>query len=531
MIESLQPDIVLIVLDTSRVDRFSCYGYERDTTPYLDAFAEKATLFENAISPAQWTIPAHASLFTGEYPTTHMTHQIFDKHSTDYPTLAELLQRQGYQTVGFCNNPLLGVVKNDLDRGFGKFYNYGGMFPERPPVGDSRPRVAGRWMQQGLRHLNRLNQPIQELFTRNNLLLGIMMHPLISPFWQRHINFKGHTRQSLADMLGYLRTRERRTRERPIFTFLNLMEAHLPFGPPTRFIRKFAPYYHLDREARDFMGAYNCATYRWITPIIEPFTELEDQVLNDMYDAEIAYQDYLLRQLLDYLAQPEVGDHTLVIIVADHGEGLNHHGYVGHSLAAYNDLVHVPLLVRYPRLFPEGRQVSTPISTRRVFHTVLQAATKGAARPENETLAEEVETLSLNHALNGSDPEQGLVFSEAFPPQTMLALMETRTPDAIDTFRCRSVRRAMYASSLIENQKLVTVDEKPEELFDVVVDPAEVDNLITTYPDNTSMLSALLTASVDKARLRRSENTRAAPHLEFQDKDLVERLRGLGYLD
>ena len=68
--KSTKPDIVFIVLDTHRADRMSCYGYPRQTTPNIDKFAESATLFERAIVPAQWTIPSHASLFTGEYPTT-----------------------------------------------------------------------------------------------------------------------------------------------------------------------------------------------------------------------------------------------------------------------------------------------------------------------------------------------------------------------------------------------------------------------------------------------------------------------------
>ena len=58
-----QPDVLLIILDTLRADRLSCYGYPRETTPQIDAFAEGGVLYERAISPAQWTIPAHASLF------------------------------------------------------------------------------------------------------------------------------------------------------------------------------------------------------------------------------------------------------------------------------------------------------------------------------------------------------------------------------------------------------------------------------------------------------------------------------------
>jgi arylsulfatase A-like enzyme len=66
-----RPDIIFIVLDTQRVDRLGCYGHTRDITPNLDKFAAESALFEQAISPAQWTIPSHGSLFTGLYPTAH----------------------------------------------------------------------------------------------------------------------------------------------------------------------------------------------------------------------------------------------------------------------------------------------------------------------------------------------------------------------------------------------------------------------------------------------------------------------------
>ncbi|MBN1873203.1 MAG: sulfatase [Anaerolineae bacterium] len=532
-----QPDIVLIILDTLRADRLSCYGYGRETSPHIDAFADKGVLFERAISPAQWTIPAHGSLFTGEYPTTHMTHQIYDKHSKDQATMAELLQREGYRTVGFCNNPLLGVVENDLDRGFEEFYNYGGVFPERPDVSDSRPRRAGRALQHIIRRLNRLNGPIQEIFTHNDFLLGIMLHPLIAPFWQRYINFKGNTRQSLGDMVGYLRTRQRKGRDRklgrgrPLFVFLNLMETHLPYGPPARLVRRFAPYYLKDREARDFMRGYNGETLKWIMPLIEPFSELQHRVLNDMYDAEVAYEDHQLHALLDYLDQPEVRDHTLVIIMADHGEGLDHHDYVGHSFVTYEDLVRVPLILRYPRVFPERQRVEKAVSTRRIFHTILETAgifpaTNSATEVDGAPV--DVKALSLTRSLNGSDPENGIVFSEAYPPQTLLQLMEHQAPAAIDTFRCRFPRRAVYQGM----DKLVTVGDAPDELFDMRRDPAELHNLLPDKPNLASDLDTLLQEAVAVAKSRRPANGHPNANVDLEaDRDLAERLRGLGYIE
>jgi arylsulfatase A-like enzyme len=118
-----RPNIVLIVLDTHRRDRLSTYGYPRQTSPNIDQFAQNGTLFENGISAAQWTIPAHASMFTGEYPATHRALQAHACLDSRFDTLAILLSLNGYQTTGFCNNPLLGILNNGLKRGFDTFYN------------------------------------------------------------------------------------------------------------------------------------------------------------------------------------------------------------------------------------------------------------------------------------------------------------------------------------------------------------------------------------------------------------------------
>ena len=522
-----QPDILLLVLDTLRADRLSAYGYARETSPHLDEFAEAGVLFERAISPAQWTIPAHASFFSGEYPTTHGTTQIYDKLSDEHPTLAEILRRERYQTVGFCNNPLLGVVDNDLDRGFEAFYNYGGAFPTRPAIADSRPRLVGRFTQRIVRLLRQVTSPIQNSFAHSNILLRIALHPRIVPLWRRYCNFKGNTVQSVRDLVGYLRARQRRGAKRPLFAFVNLMETHLPYGPMPRFIRRFASWYRHDQEARAFMQRYNHEHYRWMVPLRQPLTDLQDRALNDLYDAEVAYQDHLLRRVFGYLADPEVRDNTMVIVTSDHGEGLNHHGFVGHSLVAYDDLVRVPLVVRYPRLYPAGKRVTEPVSARRIFHAALQAAGIEAVHASSDDRAPvDIDGLSLASAVNGSDPEKGTVFTEAYTPDTLIALMQNDDPEAIDLFRCRSMRRAVYRGP----HKLITVGDEPDELFDVVRDPAELDNMIDREPSIAAALHGLLREFASEVEARVPEAWRSARLQIKDDQELAERLRGLGYL-
>jgi arylsulfatase A-like enzyme len=529
MLTTTKPDIVFIVLDTHRADRLSCYGYPRDTTPNIDEFAEGATLFERAIVPGQWTIPSHASLFTGEYPTTHMTTQIHDTLSSDQVTLAEYLNRDGYATVGFCNNPLLGVVENGLDRGFEEFYNYGGAVPNLPDISKSRPKLWGKLLERYIRLMRRITVPIQNQFAHNNLLLRIALNPFLASIWQRHANFKGKTARSLRDVVGYLQTHRNLESRRPLFAFVNLMETHLPYWPPPRFVTKFAPYFQNDREAHAFMRHYNIQHYEWMIPLTRPLSEVADRTLNDFHDAEVAYQDDLLRRLFSYLDQPDVRENTMVFVTSDHGEGMNNHNFVGHSLVAYDDLVRVPLIVRYPRLYPTGKRVSTLVSTRRIFHSALEAA---GISPDGNGLDGqgapiEVERLSLTRSLNGHDPEHETVFAEAFVPDTLVALMESMNPAAIDLFRCRSMRRAGYQG----RYKLITVDDQPDELFDVVDDPKEIHNLRDDHADEVARLQNALNDFVEHSQERRPGNWDASRKLSIDDETVADRLRALGYLE
>src|SRR5690606_34727990 len=170
IIESLRmnkPDIIFVVLDTQRADRLGCYGYDKAVTPNLDAFAGSAVLFEQAVSPAQWTVPSHASMFTGRYPTAHRVLQSDNSLSPDLPHLAELMKAAGYETVAFCNNPLVGVLNNGFKRGFDRFYNYGGAVPSVPKSSSPLPWPANRVAEAYTQFLRRVSYPIQNFVARS----------------------------------------------------------------------------------------------------------------------------------------------------------------------------------------------------------------------------------------------------------------------------------------------------------------------------------------------------------------------------
>ncbi len=525
----------MIVLDTQRADRLSCYAApdsqdsERPaTTPHLDQFAQQSTLFERAISPAQWTIPAHASMFTGEYPSTHQVVQADLELGSEFPTVAELLKVNGYHTVGFCNNPLLGVLKNGLRRGFDTFYNYGGALPTRPASGTPLPFPLGWILENYTQFWRKLSYPVQNAFAKSDALFQLALQPWLVPIWTRLSNFKGHTAASLRDVGRFLERQANQQSQSdpaaPFFCFVNLMETHLPYWPPDPFIQKFAPYFSQDRSARDFLRSYNAQPYRWMAPLTDPLTPLQAQVLSDIYDAEVAYQDHLLSQLFETLQSTQLDQNTLVIVVADHGEGLGEHDFVGHAFVVYEELVRVPLIIRYPGQ-TEGQRIPAPVSTRRLFHTILDQA--GIQTRLSRRHLREIQHLSLRQPQSSPDSEAQTVLAEAFPPHILIRAMEQREASLLQQRHCLATRRAIYQGS----HKLVTTGPDPQ-LYDITQDPSETQPILNLEAQaEQSRLHHLMQALIQQAEQRRPQTGPRQHNLATADPDLLQRMQDLGYME
>jgi uncharacterized sulfatase len=521
---SKPPNIIFLVLDTHRADRMSIYGYGKDTTPSLGEFAAGATVFDRAIAPAAWTVPSHASMFTGLYPTVHQTIQSFTALPRDIPTLAEILSSNGYETVGFCNNPLIGVLDNGLKRGFNKFYTYSQTFPDVPDYDEDSAKRARR---KATELLQKISTPIERQFGRSPLLLKLATLPMFVPIWSRTFNFKGDTQRSLRDVAGYLRYYFNTQRDKPLFMFINMMETHLPYYPPSNAIDRWVPYFRKDREARDFIRRFNFESYRWMAPIVEPFTEMQEQALSDMYDVEVAYQDRQLRRVFRVLKRSGQLENTMVVVVSDHGESLGEHQFMGHAFVVYNELVRVPLFIHYPEQFKAGARVAHNVSTRRIFHTILDAA-----GVPFEAYGHTAQEFSLARSAQGAhkEPEDEYVVAEGFPPQNFINVMEMTNSGAIERFRVRKMRRAIYDGDI----KLMTVGNQPDELFNIRTDPAEVTNLLDNpfgYENDLLRLEKKLQEFIILSEAHR-DGVASAGHIDYSNNpELLERLRGLGYIE
>jgi uncharacterized sulfatase len=511
-----KPHVLFIILDTLRRDHLSLYGYSRRTSPALEDFAQRAVTFQRAISPAQWTIPAHASLFTGLYPVQHQLTQAFGVLSAMHPTLAEVLRQADYQTVAFCNNPLLGLLDHGLQRGFEHFYNYAGATPNRP-IDSARSPLRRRL---GLR-LRQVARAATNRFAHNDLLFRISLNPLVVPVWTRLANFKGDSPRALQDFVDYWRAYHAGGAQRPLFAFLNLMGTHTPYRPPRALLERFAPQVVRSRAAYRFVMGHNADAAHWISPADEPLEDWQREALAAFYDAEIAHQDAALgRMLADLQAQGGL-ENTLVIIAADHGEGHGDHGFFGHSFVVHQELVHVPLLLRFPDQARqhEGLRLDENVSTRRLFHTILEAAQLCPPLAEGDPNAD-VQGLSLRRTLEGRDPEGGLVFSQAVPPQNLLRVLERHKPHQIERLGLRQTRQTVIQG----DDKLLLLGDQPEALYHLVDDPHEVHNLLSDQPARALALQTAL------ARWQRSAASDDQAARDFS-AEVVANLRALGYLD
>lgn len=517
-----KPNLLLIVLDTLRRDQLTIYGAKRPTSPGFDAFAGRAALFERAVSPAQWTIPAHASLFTGLYPGAHGLTQANGRLNPMHATLAEILQADGYHTAAFCNNPLVGAIDHGMARGFDRFFNYATAVPYRPYTDDQTAlaRAFTTWFRPYARRIG-------NWFATSDDLFRIALHRRLTPLWARTINFKGNTATSVDDLLRYWADRHAGGREQPLFAFVNLMGAHLPYHPPAALVARFDAEVAKDKAAQAFMRRFNADGAAWASPPEQPFSDLEARTLAAHYQAEIAAQDEQLDRLLAGLRARGAFDDTAIVVLADHGESHGDHAIMGHGFGVFQELVHVPMALHLPGVTSgsgEGQHIGANISTRRLFHTLIDLA--GAPTPLSpDDPNANIGGLSLAPLLAASsaaaDADGGLAFSEAYPPSTFLKVLEHRSPSTIDRLRLRLVRRAVYAG----DRKLVTEAGRATGLFNLKADPAELADLASAQPREADALLHQVEAFT--AAQAGGEAQAETP----LTAEVADHLRALGYID
>ncbi len=326
------PDIVVIMLDTVRADRMGIYGYDRETTPRIDRWSRDATVYAQMISDATWTLPSHASLFTGKPVISHgargtrLGGDLAAPLAASTPTVAGALRQAGYRTVGIAANQSFLHRMWGLSQGF------------------------DTWLCEGLESdMRRLPYASGDRITA--LAEAALLH----------------------------------TRSEPLFLFLNYMDAHAPWLPRRGYVAEPA-------AIRRGLLPYGRAWTRVTENLIADGTPAGagPRAWSEAYDAELRFLDEQVGQLLDALPRLGIGPEDYVFLLSDHGEYLGEHNLVEHSKDVYEEVLHVPLVVKGPG-YAAGRD-ATPIQTHDVASLLLAAAGQppldGAVRTDQLQVSE-----------------------------------------------------------------------------------------------------------------------------------------------
>ncbi len=320
------PNLLLITLDTLRADHLSSYGYHRPTTPNLDRLAQGGVLFEYAIANASWTLPSHASLFTGRFPHEHGA-DWWTPMNGKYPTLAEALAARGYRTAAFAANTSYVSPEWGLKRGFSRFEVYGSSLAD-----DAMRTVYGR-------------------------KLALTILPRLGYFDIPGRKNAGRVNQEFLRWLDG-------AGGRPFFAFLNYNDVHDPYLTAQPFQTRFS-----DQVARGDVINFQFQAYAFRRkPVVTP-QEAQREI--NSYDGCLAYLDHELGALFAELARRGLDKNTLVIVTSDHGEAFGNHDLFGHGNSLYWETLHVPLIFSWPGAIPAGVRVSPIVSLHRIPATVM----------------------------------------------------------------------------------------------------------------------------------------------------------------
>ncbi len=308
------PNVVFVTIDTLRADHLGCYGYERDTSPFLDSIAKDGTLFKDTSAPAAWTKPSTGTLLTGLYPSRHgaLYHGSKLQIPEGLQTLAEAFQDRGYVTAGFVSNPNIKQVF-DFDRGFDLFFD--------SPVKDTVTLACIRGTLFG------------------NVLMRLLRHQFNWKYENDALDMNQHVMPWLAN-----------NAHQGFFLYVHYIDPHIPYSPPTKYRDEFA---------RDHG--------------LVVFNDRKERVGVDRYDAEVRFADDGLKELVGALKAQGIWDETIFLVTSDHGEEFFEHGVLGHGYSLYQGVIHVPLVFHGPGI-PKATAVTRPVQIVDLAATVLDLA-------------------------------------------------------------------------------------------------------------------------------------------------------------
>ena len=374
--ENRNQNIIVIVIDCLRADRLSCYGYAKNTSPAIDALAAEGILFNRAVAPGSNTLLSFASLFTSLYPLRHGV-TAFNKCLSDTTlTFPEIFQKYGFKTAFFGGGPLLDKIYG-LSRGF-DLYEYS----QNASFNDSLP-AALKWIRQNY-------------YTNQNF-----------------------------------------------FAIIHGNDLHVPYSYPdeTGFSDSYKNIFkNLTLSGSDFARLYNKIIYDDSNAIKYKLNNKEVSYLSDKYDQGITYIDRRTGEFIEQLKKDNILGNTVLVITADHGEGLFDHKWFYHDYILYDSVTHVPLIIKFPMGVFEPAVIYNDINLIDLLPTLLESA--GGVVPDKIDgnsffgALKDTSLFNNNYSLSATPFSTGFTTTPIFSASTdFLVIRYSLSPGEFTTMR------------------------------------------------------------------------------------------------
>ncbi len=476
------PNILVIVWDTVRADRMSAYGYNKPTTPKVEAWAKGAVRYDRAVSPGVWTLPSHASLFTGLSERGHGVNADHNWLDSDHLTVAEALTGAGYNTWTWTSNPYLAEDTNML-QGFQKKD-----YPWRP-----------KWRDEVDAHM------------KSKLIAQDASTP-VSPATEESKGGAGSNRYLFKEsgpvaskaLFDYLDNRA--DKDRPFFAFINYMEAHLPRIP------RLASRQAVMSEAeitRSYKLAQSTTDFHEYMVGVRKYDALDLAAISGVYDASLIDMDEATGALLAELDRRGLAEDTIVILTSDHGENLGDHELLLHKYAVYDTLVRVPLIVAWKGHLTPGVE-SAPKSVSDAVLDAIRLA-KAPLTPEDQAVFDSRPKTAQGVVAEFTAVADGSVDRmKKLHPQSNTARLENR-----------------YEAIVGGSWKYIEGSDGSKQLYDLASDPGELTNRATTDAAQAADLGAQLKAWMEAVPVYRPTGE-GSGHKRSEDEK--EGLEALGYV-
>jgi len=302
------PNIVWITLDSVRADHTSMDGYERDTTPRLKQLGSESHTFTECFAHSKATLQSSGSLLTGYAPSRNTLGIDGNILPDTVPTIAERFKDLGYDTACLSRNSFVSS-ETGLDRGFDRF----------------------QWLSSSTLHQLGLKTILGYLCNIREHSAGLTLEA------------SKHSTPFLMNTIAKKWLKDFSTQE-PFFFYLHYNEPHRPYYPPLSYIDQFTEDIAMTgHEAAEFSLNLHYNLKKQIANGID-LTDDEWDALHAMYDAEIAYTDEMIGQLIDHINSLPL-ENTVVVVTADHGELFGEYGLLSHKYVLHDGVTRVPMVV------------------------------------------------------------------------------------------------------------------------------------------------------------------------------------------